>query len=134
MSALPVDSHRRPRLNPFAFPSDTNLRFILLFVFVIAADIRRWYSMALLHADSARLLEECLGGMPMIGRVLLDSAKTQDCLGPLLLQMIPAIAIGLLLLTAVTGAIYWWYPIWEISRLRLTPLDPEEAPELFATF
>lgn len=25
-------AHRRPRLNPFAFPSDTDLRFVLLLI------------------------------------------------------------------------------------------------------
>jgi hypothetical protein len=36
-------------------------------------------------------------------------------------------------MAAVTGAIYWWYPIWETRQLRLKQLDPAEAPELFAT-
>ena len=128
------DRRDRSRLNPFAFASDTTLRFILLFVFVIAADIRRWHGLAWTGFDLTQKLDECLNGAPMIGMAaLLDPAKLQECYRPLLFYEIPAIAIGLLLLAAVTGAIYWWYPTWEVRRLKLTPLDPSEAPELSAT-
>ena len=33
---------RGPRLNPFAFPSDTTLRFVLLVIFVICGSARLW--------------------------------------------------------------------------------------------
>jgi hypothetical protein len=36
-AALPV---RGPRLNPFAFPSDTTLRFVLLVIFVVCGSAR----------------------------------------------------------------------------------------------
>jgi Zn-dependent protease with chaperone function len=134
MPASLDETGRGLRFNPFAFPSDTNLRFILLFVFVIAADIRRWHGLAVISLDLGQKVQECLGGAPLIGRALLDPLKMQGCYGPLMLSYeIPAIGIGLLLLAAVTAVIYWWYPSWEIRRLRLTPLQPAEAPELFAT-
>ena len=133
MSAVLLETHPRLRLNPFAFPSDTTLRFILLFVFVVAADIRRWHGVAVVGFDLGRRLDECLGGTPLVGAALSDLAKMQGCYGLLLPYEMAAIGAGLLLLAAVTGAIYWYYPVWEVRRLRLTPLDPAEAPELFAT-
>ena len=36
------------RLNPFAFPSDTTSRFMLLLLFAIAASVLIWSSMAVL--------------------------------------------------------------------------------------
>jgi Zn-dependent protease with chaperone function len=133
MSASPLESLRKPRLNPFAFASDTSLRFILLLVFVIAADIRRWLALAATDFDFSHQLSECLDGAPMVRWALMDGTKLLECVRPFLSYGISAIGIGLLLLAAVTGAIYWCYPIWEVRRLRLTPLDPAEAPELYAT-
>jgi Zn-dependent protease with chaperone function len=133
MSALPVEAHGRPRLDPFAFASDTTLRFILLFVFVIAADIQRWHGVAVRGFDLGTRWKECVSGAPLIGAELLDTAKMQECSGPVLSYDIPVILGGLLLLAAVTGAIYWYYPVWIVRRQGLTPLDPADAPELFAT-
>src|SRR5258705_9420460 len=104
MSALPVEAHRRPRLNPFAFASDTAVRFILLFVFVIAADIQRWHGVAVSGFDLGTRLKECLDGAPLISAAaLLDLAKMQECSSLLPSYEIPVILAGLLLLAAVTG-------------------------------
>ncbi len=39
MIAHPQVNDRRPRLNPFIFPSDTDFRFIMLIVVTIAATL-----------------------------------------------------------------------------------------------
>lgn len=134
MTASRPASRRKSRLNPFVFPSDTSLRIILLFVFVIAADILQWSKLAIVRLDFARDLEKCLQGAPFFSMpIMQDLAKSQKCYTPLLSYQNLTIGLGLLLLTAATGTIYWWYPVWEARRLRLTPLDPAEAPGLSAT-
>jgi hypothetical protein len=134
MSALPVEAHGRPLLNPFAFASDTTLRFVLLFVFVVAAAIQRWHGVAASGFDLGARLKECLDGAPLISATaLLDTAKAHKCYALSSSYEIPVIVAGLVLLAAVTGAIYWCYPIWIVRRRGLTPLDPADAPELFAT-
>src|SRR5258708_7096540 len=106
MSVLLVEAHGRPRLNPFAFSSGTTVRFIILFVFVIAADIQRWHGVAISGFKLGARVKECLGGAPLAGAaVLLDRAKMQECYGLLASYEIPVIGAGLLLLAAVTGAI-----------------------------
>jgi Zn-dependent protease with chaperone function len=134
MSAPPVEAYGQPRLDPFAFASDTTLRFIFLFAFVIAAVIWRWHGIAVNSFDLGSRVQECLGGATLIGLAALsDLAKAQECYGRSLSYAIPMIVTGLLLLTAVTGAIYWFYPVWIVRRRGLTRFDPTDAPELFAT-
>jgi Zn-dependent protease with chaperone function len=132
MSASSFESQRKPRLNPFAFASDTSLRFILLLVFVITADIRRWFALAATEFDFSHKLSECLAGAPMVRWAVMDGTKLWECYRPFLSYGISIIGIGLLLLAAVTGAIYRCYPIWKVRRLRLTALEPAEVPELVA--
>jgi Zn-dependent protease with chaperone function len=132
MPGSSLGSQGKPRLNPFAFASDTSLRFILLLVFVIAADIRRWFALAATEFDLGHKLSECLDGAPMVRWAVMDGTKLRECVRPFVIYDILATGVGLLLLAAVTGAIYRCYPIWEMRRLRLTPLEPAEVPELVA--
>jgi hypothetical protein len=132
MPGSSLESQGKPRLNPFAFASDTSLRFILLLVFVIAADIRRWFALAATELDLGHKLSECLDGAPMVRWAVMDGTKLRECVRPFVIYDISATGVGLLLLAAVTGAIYRCYPIWEMRRLRLTPLEPAEVPELVA--
>ena len=65
MSAGAAAPERRPRLNPFAFPSDTAFRFGLLVTAVIGANLYVWEWIATEFADKH---EGCGGraGLPVI--------------------------------------------------------------------
>ena len=65
MSAGAAAPERRPRLNPFAFPSDTAFRFGLLITAVIGANLYVWEWIATVFADKPT---SCIrrGGLPVI--------------------------------------------------------------------
>jgi hypothetical protein len=84
MLASSIASRGKPRLNPFAFASDTSLRFILLLVFVTAADIRRWIVLAATDFDFGHKLSECLDGAPMVRWAVMDGTKLLECVEPFL--------------------------------------------------
>lgn len=115
------------RLNPFAFPSDTTLRFILLLIFIICG--------------SGALSEDLIGD-PAAGRDCVSSLVSRLSTampsesGPLLVQdqadiqhqivtcsryvwpNFVAKMIGISALLAVGLAIYWLYPRWKLRAER----------------
>ena len=54
MSAGAAAPERRPRLNPFAFPSDTAFRFGLLVAAVLGANLYVWQWIASHHPEHRR--------------------------------------------------------------------------------
>jgi len=135
MSAGDVAPERRPRLNPFAFPSDTAFRFGLLVAAVLGANLYVWQWIA----STSRSTEEHLAG-------------TRECLA-----FSPANATNLQQLTALSDAFsectsqlyryqVWWMlsgtaalllaaavimvatPFWITRRRKLQPLTPADAP------
>ncbi len=64
MSAGAAAPERRPRLNPFAFPSDTAFRFGLLVTAVIGANLYVWEWIATVFADKPRVVVR-RGGLPV---------------------------------------------------------------------
>ena len=100
-----MDTHSRPisygqRLNPFSFPSDTTLRFILLIVSIIGASLFAYY---VLFTPLALFQDRTLA-LWMIG--------------------------GVTVLLGVAALIYWLSPTWKIWRRELEPLGAEDMPEL----
>ena len=65
MSAGAAAPERRPRLNPFAFPSDTAFRFGLLITAVIGANLYVWEWIATVFADKPRVLSDARG-LPVV--------------------------------------------------------------------
>lgn len=125
------------RLNPFAFPSDTGIRFGLLVVLIACGSVQRWYGIATDVFDLAPRLRACMGG----GAILSDAVLHPGALEPVLMAcwfpmmraaVLPCIAAGLALLAGATWLIYAAHPWWQVRRLRLERLDPHEAPELAA--
>jgi TPR repeat protein/Zn-dependent protease with chaperone function len=139
---LPV---RSPRLNPFAFPSDTTLRFVLLVIFVICGS-------ALLYGDlrgDARMdqvVGECISKVwsQINGIKTPNTSEDAEKIGALSGEILSQVAncsqtlrprvwwsIGGIFLTITTAAtIYWLYPIWILKAGRLKRLSTSELPEI----
>jgi hypothetical protein len=95
----------RPRLNPFAFPSDTDSRFALLVVSVLGASL---------------LIYAALYNSLLANTALSQSSQFTWVIG------------GVVLLLVMAGVIYWFFPVWKIWRDKLEPLDARDAPEIAA--
>ncbi len=141
---------RRPRLNPFVFPSDTTLRFILLIMCVLGANL--WiYNSPFLYktSDFTKYIEakyQCVKGSRSEkafqeiaahnprGPADLEAAQnaSQQCLAPFELQEAMRMLVGLILLLSVAGFIYLVLPAWKRWRKRLVPLPVELMPDVAA--
>jgi Zn-dependent protease with chaperone function len=137
------------RLNPFAFPSDTTARFILLLLFAIAASVLIWSSIAVLGLSlqagfascspdmqaTVNTVREQLGiafqhlqeGTTIPQQPAVDAAQ---CYRPLNRRILPFMAIGAGLLAVFTLGIWWLHPRWLAWRMKLSRLQKDEAPEL----
>jgi Zn-dependent protease with chaperone function len=137
------------RLNPFAFPSDTTSRFVLLLFFSVAASVLFWSSMALLglglqagfarcapNAETtvntvreqlATLIQHLQDGTAMPVQTLVDAAP---CYAPLSKRILLAMAIGAGLLATFTIGIWRLHPRWLAWRMKLSRLHKDDAPEL----
>ena len=152
---MPLVSSRRPsgdgpglplRLNPFALPSDTTSRFLLLIVAVLSATLFAYSLLAfVLPSTQDRLsrARECLTATESI--VLPDNtlgidrekilARAQDgCWRPVLHWQAAIVVLGVVAVVLVAVLLYILVPSWKIRRRRLVPLEEEDAPELVARF
>jgi Zn-dependent protease with chaperone function len=147
------DSEQKsPRLNPFAFPSDLDLRFALLVVLILSASVFLydgvWISWPGHGTWFTTAAQTCLaipgGSLPTPGEISADSqglaadrisAYSQalnECERPIRQAIALWIVGGLIILLLVALAMFWAFPAWTIRRNRLIPLDPEDGPELSA--
>jgi Zn-dependent protease with chaperone function len=94
-----------PRLNPFAFPSETDFRFILLLVSVVGASL-------FIYGDLyfTFVWNENSGFSPAICVALM--------------------IFGCFLTLGTTVLLYWCLPAWKIKRSDLHPLEKAEIPGL----
>jgi len=95
----------RPRLNPFAFPPDTDFRFVLLVVSVLGTSL---------------LIYKTLYNSLPANTALLQSSQTTWVFGSVVLLLVMA------------SVIYWFFPVWKIWRDQLEPLNAGDAPEIVA--
>lgn len=119
----------RPRLNPFAFPSDTDFRFVILIVAVLSASLFIYQNLYFaLPANAAysttayvRCFRTAQAAYPT-DLFALNSALTQCVTSS---DQVEAVWIGLsiALLLSVAGVIYWAFPAWKIWRGGLKPLE-----------
>ena len=136
-----AEATRRPRLNPFAFPSDTTFRFVLLIVAVLGSTLYVWdwiYFAA--GSNGARYKERaaaCLDQAPLGGSSLDDftgGARTfSECVQSLdrpsawwMLGGVAAVLVVAIVLTLL-------FPWWKRRRMNLRPLTEADAPEVVAT-
>jgi Zn-dependent protease with chaperone function len=137
----------RPRLNPFAFPSDTTFRFVLLIVSILGASLfiyqMLYYSVPRLSQQLLNTYSRCydLAGPVPVGPITDEAALAasfarnaifNQCIAPVQRQIASCMLGGVLLLLAVAGVIYWNFPRWKIRRDELVPVRAEDAPEVVA--
>jgi Zn-dependent protease with chaperone function len=129
---------RRPRLNPFAFPSDTTFRFVLLVGAVLGTTLYVWnwiyFAVGSNSAAYGRDALECLRLAPPASTNLDDyrtgtsayTACVQELNKPSAWWMIGGAALVVLLAVALTLA----RPRWQEHRRKLRPLTEADAPEV----
>lgn len=126
---------RRPRLNPFAFPSDTAFRFGLLVAAVLGANLYVWQWIS----SSSRDLQEdrsaalaCLqlspSGAPTTEQFASAANAYSACVAQLYRFQVGWMLGGTAALLLVAAAIMLAMPLWIARRRRLQPLSAEDAP------
>ncbi len=145
MAASPASSARPPRLNPFAFPSDTDFRFILLVVAVLAVSMfmYNWVFVTVHRDEYLATFQACalgsgkVSGLPegagpnfqaAIDQGVAQSGAYNLCMAPLVQQQNAWKLGGIALLLLVAALIYWFFPVWKMRRERFEPLTAEDAP------
>ena len=134
---------RRTHLNPFAFPSDTDLRFMLLIVTVLGASlfIYNWICLQinfqqLLASTSCALLQtpKIKQAVSTYNIPLLNKADDAIRLCGIPYQRLETAYMigGVVLVLAVAVVIYWFFPFWNLWRGKLVSLSTEDSPELMA--
>jgi Zn-dependent protease with chaperone function len=134
-------SSRRPRLNPFVFPSDTTLRFMLLIVTVLGASlfIYNWIGLQthfqdLLDSASCALRQTPNSVQALSALNVSAFQKSADvvrqCTIPYRRIQTAYMIGGVVLVVAVAVVIYWLFPFWKLWRGKLVPLSAEDSPEL----
>ena len=135
MSAGAAAPDRRPRLNPFAFPSDTAFRFGLLVVAVLGANLYVWQWIATVsrsadeHIEGARA---CLAvSRPQTADLQAFNAGTEafsTCVSHLYRYQVGWMLGGTAALLIAAAAIMLAQPLWIMRRRRLQRLTQEDAP------
>ena len=128
------------RLNPFIFPSNTSLRFILLILIATCAGGRRCAEMTFAGFDLGPQLKRCLGDTTnysdRFARTDAGLARTRfECISTIMqASVLPGILAGLSLLLLFTAIIYRLYPRWQARQLGLERLDATQLPDLVHEF
>jgi Zn-dependent protease with chaperone function len=132
---------RRPRLNPFAFPSDTTFRFVLLIVAVLGSTLYVWDWIYFAVGDNGSRYREraaaCLDQSPVGASDLDDFTRgtrtftqcVQSLDRPSAWWMLGGVAAVLLVAIVLTLL----YPWWKRRRMNLRPLTETDAAAVVAT-
>lgn len=124
-----------PRLSPFAFPSDTSFRFVLLIVFVTCSSLSL-YSVLwdVLHRSQSQALDTAVHEMVRRYDLGTCPAGLAPCLQGIFQVKQPydhAIALwklsGVAATLTLAAVIYWVAPAWKIRRRGLQPLSIDEV-------
>ena len=141
MAADSQASASSPRLNPFAFPSDTDFRFVLLIVMVLGASVSiyNWLYFGTPGSEvwSNAVLECCeLYPSPEDIRSLTDFQNISDAVSKCMIEANRPIGLwvlgGISLLICLACLIYWVWPSWIIRRGRLIPLSADDSVDMIA--
>jgi len=134
---------RGPRINPFAFPSETTLRFVLLVIFVLCGTATFYEDF---HGASDQAAKDCASQAGLQFQKLLSVTASNDrrlqistldgflssiidC-EPFILPWVLWQMGGMGLVIVVAAIIYCLFPTWEFKTRRLEPIDPSELPEV----
>lgn len=140
MSAA-APAERRPRLNPFVFPSETTFRFGLLVTAVLGASLYVWSWIAIVAGDTASeasQFEACLALSPFSssafdpGSFSAASDAFSACVQQASRDSVAWMLGGTAALVVVAAAFVLAAPRWLEWRRRLEPLTEEDAPAVLA--
>lgn len=151
MSSDASTSQDPVRLNPFAFPSDTDFRFVLLVVAVLGASLFLYNAIYFsVSANQTYYLDTVAHCLDIRRQTVSSPPTTSEGLATASEQMTAAqVAFeqcraaaeranavwalgGTALLLVVAGGIFWLLPVWKIRRSQLTLLSAEDAPDVLA--
>jgi Zn-dependent protease with chaperone function len=121
-------SRARPELDPFAFPSDTTFRFLLLILSVVGTSLFAFNRLYFgIHDSTARLREArlCIERSESAAEARACSDALNHAAGAWTLR-------ALAVLVVVALAVYLVMPRWKLWRRRLEPLTAGDAPEVVA--
>jgi Zn-dependent protease with chaperone function len=136
---LPSPVVKKRRLNPFAFPAETDFRFWLLVLAVLGASLftfeHLYFSVPANQAHYFEVAARCLAETPAIPETLSLSALTEmgglsQCFAAAHRTIAGWVIAGLGIETALTLVLYGFYPAWKIRKDKLEPLVLEDAPEI----
>lgn len=137
---MTTDMRERPmRLNPFAFPSDTTFRFVLLIVFVLSGTVIMYGLLwSIFDEQGDKAVVTC--GLHVLDRINFggDSESIIEVLKSFTLCLEPTRprmsvqAVGVTLLLCVASSIYWFFPEWKIRRGKLQALTDQDVPGVMA--
>jgi hypothetical protein len=123
------------RANPFAFPSDTTTRFLLLLVFAAATDSAIWSSIGGTVLGAPSSFTTCTQGWVGLAPSIVDpvqAARAHACNQARIDQYLPGLVAaqvgGAALLALSTIALWWLHPRWLDWRMGLSPLVERDAP------
>ena len=130
----------RPRLSPFAFPSDTTFRFVLLVLAVVGATLYVWqwiYFAVGINGDAyVERVRTCQAlappPAPTLDQVTASSAAYRSCVmdttRPMAWWMLGGLALVLVLAAVLTLLRPWW----KERRSGLRALSADDAPAVVA--
>jgi Zn-dependent protease with chaperone function len=136
----PVDEKRR--LNPFAFPAETDFRFWLLVLAVLGASLftfeHLYFSVPANQAHYFEVAARCLAESPALPETLSLSVLTEmgglsHCFAAAHRTIAGWVMAGLALETTLALVLYGFYPTWKIRKEKLEPLVLEDTPEIGET-
>jgi Zn-dependent protease with chaperone function len=136
---------RSPRLNPFAFPSDTTLRFFLLVIFVVCGS-GRLYGEFHIDVPTDQAAGECASrAWSEVSDLNMSTSADADRNAAIIERdVLPLVAHcaalfrpglvwnigGIFLTLAAAAAVYWLYPIWKLKTGHLERITSSELPEV----
>lgn len=119
-----AEPERRPRLSPFAFPSDTAFRFGLLIAAVLGANLYVWQWIAITsRTDDAEHIASTQACLTLTG----TDAFT-PCVNALYRYQVGWMLWGTVGLVAAAAALLLAMPLWITRRRRLRRLERDDAP------
>ena len=134
MSSAAAEPERRPRLNPFAFPSDTAFRFGLLVAAVLGANLYTWQWIASTTRRSEVLagVSDCLRISPVHATSTEQFTAATDafsaCVDGVYRYQVWWMLGGTAALLLAAAAIMLAAPVWITRRRKLRPLTSADAP------
>jgi Zn-dependent protease with chaperone function len=114
---------RRPRLSPFAFPSDTAFRFGLLVAAVLGANLYVWQWISLVAQDDGEHVSDIQACLSLLG-----TDAFAPCTNELYRFQVGWMLGGTAGLLLAAAVLMLATPLWITRRRKLRPLAAADAP------